>query len=227
MKKDPSVYEIHKKATLINLESSSLHVPIFLLNGIFENKDETFKRIASFCICQYAVDKLHSGGILQRVMTAGQIIGFDVNEENVNHVYRKGMSLYYEFTSNDSRRGEIGMTTFLDFANTEKTEFELASFCALVALKSYIQGEPYRKCYDWSLPFLMNNISSLNDRSLWVKSRQNRQIDSYLMKPNRDKLINYLTNKWHLAYARDRCKGFFVSFKLSQYELSMLVGNTQ
>lgn len=218
---DPSLRYLIPYGLDTNLEDRYMNIPINLLNGIFDNKDLACQKIIKFCLYHHARTRLQFGEMEERFELAAEFFGVKINSLLSNLV--EGELLYEDWIRRKSPRGGIKIKIFHDIMVNEKSEFEIALFCAHVGLKSILQNDRFKKTSFDALFARMAGYSSAKN----AEGRIPAILMKYQSRHYRLKLILALQKYWHLAYEADHTRGFYFSFRLNHEALCMQIQNSR
>jgi hypothetical protein len=183
--------------------------PIALINGAFVDIKTT-----TFNIMHYAIKKhmknLYHGSHIEKMKAATEYLGIDFfktmgsdHRFNEWHDYQ-----YVNFEKVPKVRIKTDM--LIDFHHNHKTEFEIACFCALCALKSIVGNKPKAKTnFHRVIPLMLQNNTELKEK--------------YSKRYHRNKIIEELEINWGLKKLPIHTRGFWFSFQLDHEELAKQV----
>jgi hypothetical protein len=196
--------------------------PITLLNGIFEDKVRVLDDIIYFALYAHSLkmdaDELYNNTELSKFKSASEYYGVTLggNEQSIKSKLKQGKQLSDSIPKKSPRVG-VNIQIWWDFYKNDKSEFDIASLCAFLALKSILGEKPYCKTnnlYLWSR--MTGNGKSIKDISELPEV-----VQKYANEYQTVKLKTALRNGWGLITYSRYTRGFYVSFKLNLPALVM------
>ena len=219
MKKvDRTIHFYPKTGIETVFEERYVNVPINLLIGIFHNYQMVVQRIIIFCTYQLAVDRMDHNTLTKRINLAGEFLRIDTIAQSA-YIMTHGRTYYSDWIKYKYPRGGVKIKVLHDLMTHPKTEFDLIIFCSLVALKSILQDNPYKKT---SFDTLFARMAGYPTSKL-AEGNIPDVIQKYKSRHYRTKIIQTLENYWHLAYEADHTRGFFFSFIMNHEKLCVAI----
>lgn len=215
---DRTIHFYLKTGIETKFEERYVNVPINLLNGIFQNNQIVAQRIIIFCTYQLAVDRMDNNTLTKRINMAGEFLQIDTIAQSA-YIMTHGRTYYLDWMKYRYPRGGIKIKVLHDLMYNQKTEFDLIIFCSLVALKSILQDNPYKKT---TFDTLFARMAGYPTSKL-AEGNIPGVIQKYKSRHYRTKIIQALENYWHLAYEADHTRGFFFSFIMNHEKLCVAI----
>ena len=180
--------------------------PITLINGAFVDIKRT-----TFNIMHYAINKhmesLKYGSQIEKMLAATEYLGIDFFKTIGSDNRFNEWGGYQDVDFEKIPKVRLKTDMLIDFHHNHKTEFEIACFCALCALKSIVGNKPQAKTnFQRVIPLMVQDSHEL--------------IEKYNKRYHRDKIMEELELNWGLKKLPIPTRGFWFSFQLDHNELA-------
>lgn len=184
--------------------------PIQMVEGLINSKEKFLNDIFDYAVYAHSMKLVHGTG-LKKIEAALNYFGVTSRSNEIT--LSNGKLLYGKFLRYKSPLVGIHKEMYFDFYKNEKTDFEIATLTAFLALKSIMGDKPYMR---------ISNLFMLSRMDGKLKSVKNIKelslsIRKYATEYYTKKLRNELHDNWGLVYVQSR--GVYVSFTLTQFEL--------
>jgi len=183
--------------------------PIALINGAFVDIKTTTFNIMHYAI-QKHMEKLNYGTHIEKMLAAVEYLGINFFKTiGSNHKFDEWND-YQDVKLEKVPMVRLKTDMLLDFHHTHKSEFEIACFCALCALKSIVGNKSHIKTnFQRVIPLMLQDNQELKEK--------------YSKRYHQDKLMVELELHWGLKKLPIPARGFWFSFQLDHNELAKQV----
>lgn len=148
----------------------------------------------------------------QHIKEAMEFFGLIVN--SLQNRLKAGKELHDTFSTNNPT-ASINKDLLIQFCNEEKTDFEVLTFRAFIALRSIIGMQALCKATDDYLIARMYGYRTIADHEADLAARASGScIKPPLNRYQLDKIKKELKKNWRLVYYSKHVRGFFVSYKV-------------
>lgn len=185
-----------------------LNFPVCLLSGIFENTKKVMNDIIDYAIYKHSL-KLELSDETGNLESSAKYFG--INLGNSKRTYKNGKLLYDSIPEKTPMTG-INKEMLFDYFEHEKSEIEIVTLLAFLAIKSILGTKPYSKA---NKQFLLSRMSGNAKKDGIISD----QLSKYLLRYHFDKIIIELKLNWRLVYYSYHTRGFYISFDLSLEKL--------
>jgi len=129
-----------------------INFPVSLLRGIFDNKRQTLSDIVRYSVYKHSKNNLDYGTEIEKMKNAADFFNLHFthgdepkNSENALKDAIEDGKRVENSMKVSSANCSLNLKIFWDFYEKEKSEFEIACFCAFCAIKSVIGNKEYAK----------------------------------------------------------------------------------
>ncbi|KAF0132033.1 MAG: hypothetical protein FD155_557 [Bacteroidetes bacterium] len=195
-------------------ESDYLNFPIQMVEGLIPDRHRNSPKRIYDEIAYYAIyrqsRKSKEWTEIKRIKDAINFFDFSIRDESL--AYSDGKRLYERYPLNSPRTG-ISKQLFFEFSKNDKTDFEIATLTAFLALKSIVGDKPYMRISNlFMLSRMDGKVKSVKD-----KKELSSAVRKYATEYYAKRLRNELFDNWGLVYVQSR--GVCISFTLTLNEL--------
>lgn len=180
------------------------NVPVQLLEGFLIDKTKVLENILDYAVYEKALS-LPTYSELPNGKEA--LSYFKVNSLHLQTTLDVGKLLYEYYPKNSPKVG-LNKDIWLSYYKTEKTEFEIITLLAFLALKSILGRKPYCK--------VTNNywLARMDGKPCQIKSYDELSpvIKKYANEYRLGKIKQTLIDSWNLKTYSYHTRGFYVSF---------------
>lgn len=193
-----------------------LNFPIVLLENIFTDKDDCLDFIIGFVVYQRAhqlFGEVNTG--FMKLAADDLFIILGNSQRDI-----KEAKAYLKVAPNPNNLGPyvgVNKDIIFDYYKNDKTEFQIAAFCAFCAVRSILGKKVSCKTNKALIHARMFGYRSTKQMPDKMTAIQKKYLNRYHM----DKLIQELELNWHLKLFGGHCRGFYLSFDLSHCDLAM------
>jgi hypothetical protein len=193
-----------------------LNFPIMLIKNIFLEKRSCINFIIGFSIYQKASNEYEQVTAECMDDVADEL---NINLGNSKRHLQLCHSFIKKLNSPDDLGAFVGINNdiLFDYLKNDKTEFQIAAFCAFCAVRSILGKKVFcktNKALIHARMFGYRSAKQLPDKMTEIQKK-------YLNRYHMDKLIQELELNWHLKLFGGHCRGFYLSFDLSHCDLAM------
>lgn len=135
-------------------------------------------------------------------------------ETSIKTALKNGRTLYDSIPSRSPIAG-ISSDVVLDYRQNEKSEFEIACFCAYAGVKSYLGKDPYKKITNLTLLSRMSGYSSERE----IQENNPIFLSLYSSRWKIDKIKSNLKMRWGVKIYSRHTRGLWVSTTMNLEEL--------
>jgi len=180
--------------------------PVSLINGAFVNKEKAILNIFHYVIKNH-MENLYHGTQIEKMLAAAEYLEIDffktIGSDNRFNEWNGYQDVNFEKVPKVRLKTEM----LNDFYYNQKTEFEIACFCALCTLKSILGNKPQAKTnFQRVIPIMIQDNHEL--------------LEKYSKRYHRDKVMLELELSWGLKKLPIPTRGFWFSFQLDHEELA-------
>lgn len=194
-------------------EPRYFNFPVVLLEDFISNPKDVLHNILAYCIYQHTLKyEEFEQEIDQKILAAGRY--YRVNIGNPISLYRCGLEISNSIPAGLPFCG-LNTVIYWDFRDNYKTSFDRACLLAFLAVKSILGKKPFCKITNSFLISRMDGNIETGDES--TTSEEIKELTTvYKLR----KIKKVLQLKWHLKIYGKGQRGFWVSFDLSQEDLT-------
>lgn len=179
--------------------------PVILIRDMVQNHKRNVRDIIDYCLFKQGLKS-------RNMISVYQYYGLEWHKSQAQHFENGEVvheSIRAEVYPHSYPMTGIKVTTFLEYQQ-DKTEFEIITLLAFLAIKSIIGGKTYypKLTMDYLYSRMDGQISIVPDNQL------SEMIRSYKTEHYYKKIINELQESWNLKYYSYYMRGAYVSFKL-------------
>lgn len=189
-----------------------LNFPIVLIKTAFADKKDCMKIIIDVGIYRHSFDLFGYADASTMKETATML---GITLPKVAESLRVAENIIHAI---DSKAVYVGISKdiIFDYYNNEKTEFQIASFCAFCAVRSIVGKKKLCKTNKSLIHARMFGFNSIRELPTNLSEMQFKYANRYHI----DKAIKELELNWHLKLFADHCRGFYLSFEATHHELA-------
>jgi len=190
-----------------------LTFPVCLLKDAFDKIKDTCDNIFDYAIYKYS---LTLDGTERERMEAA-LDYYKITPGNLEIMTRNGKNLVNSIPDR-SPLTSINKDRIFDFYKNQKSEFNVACFCAFAAIKSILGKKGFCKTNKNFIITRMFGYNSMKD----VPKKKPGLLIKYSKRYYVDKVLTELQMDWHLNLFSDHCRGFYLSFDYSLEALARI-----
>jgi len=190
--------------------------PVQLLQGFLIDYKECLINICEYSIYAYSLKLEFGESELVRFKSASKY--YEVNFSSPKDSFNNGKIIFDSLPPKSPVTG-LNVLIFNDYINNKKSDFEIVTLLAFLAMKSIIGVKKYCK--------MTNNywLSRMNGNAKTIKdiSQLDSEIRKYSTEYQLKKIKGELRLNWGLIVNGRNTRGYYVSFVLSMDQFELIV----